>query len=593
MAAIQTRTQRLITVFTSVIFACVAMYFLMQNAGFLTICTGVCMFLFAMVLLSESFKILSGGFLNEFLDRVAGKNWKSFTFGFTLSTLLQSSGLVTIIAISFLSAGLLSLSSGVAMIYGVNLSTACSAWILGYLGVKSKIALLAMPFIIFGVVLYLNKKKQVRGAGLFLLSLGLLFLGISWMKDGFVYFKETIDISQYQISGFKGLLVYTVVGFAVTCVTQSSHATLTLAIAALTVNQITYENSIGIAIGASIGSTMLTVIGALNSNIEGKKIAVTHVFFNVFAAILAIVFIKYYGMATDWIAPMIGISLDDYVFRLAIFMTIFNVVATVILTPFISQMCTFLNRYVVSSNKGGDVERAKYLSESAIEFSGSALKTLNQETRRLMQNSMDIISRMICIRPEDIDSLSAASTIVPQRDEPIEEDFNELYQKHFKGIYSDIIDFAVRANSVEKEHKHATEFMDIRRANLFMAAALKDTQQLNTNVMKYAFANDPNVKSEYSHIRRNMLRMLRLVKRLLQAQTAEEVQMIKAELDKNKMKFDAVSSNSLDSLIRNKLITDSVATSIMNDNALSLSIAKSLRHAAEIISGNEDPYHKH
>ena len=87
--------------------------------------------------------------------------------------------------------------------------------------------------------------------------------------------------------------------------------------------------------------------------------------------------------------------------------------------------------------------------------------------------------------------------------------------------------------------------------------------------------------------------MLRLVKRLLQAQTTEEVQLIKIELDKNKLKFDAVSSNSLDSLIRNKLITDTVATSIMNDNALSLSIAKSLRHAAEIISGNEDPYHKH
>ena len=125
-----------------------------------------------------------------------------------------------------------------------------------------------------------------------------------------------------------------------------------------------------------------------------------------------------------------------------------------------------------------------------------------------------------------------------------------------------------------------------------MAAALKDTQQLNTNVIKYGFSTDPNVKAEYSHIRRNMLRMLRLVKRLLQAQTAEEVQLIKNELDKNKLKFDAISSNSLDSLIRNKLITDAVATSIMNDNALSLSVAKSLRHAAEIISGNEDPYHK-
>ncbi|MBO7173912.1 MAG: Na/Pi cotransporter family protein [Burkholderiaceae bacterium] len=588
MPAIQTRTQSYLRMFLSVSFASFALYLLMQNTGVLTVCTGVCLFLFAMVLLEESFKILSSGVLDVFLNKVADKNWKSFIFGFSLTTLVQSSGLVSIIAVSFLSAGLITLSAGVAMILGVNLSTALTTWIVGYFGLKAKISMYSMPFIIFGVILYLNRHKRAKGCGMFLLSLGLLFLGLAWMKDGFEFFKSTIDISQYGMPGMKGLLLYTAIGFGITAITQSSHATLTMAVAALSVGQIGYENSIGISIGASLGSTVITCISSLNANIEGKKIAATHVFFKVLCGIITIVAINQYLWAIDVIAPVLGIAPDDSVYKLAIFTTLFNVTGVVLLLPLIKQLCYCLNRFMKSKDKSGEIEHAKYLNEGAIEFSHSAIETLHQETKRLMKNTSNIICRMIYIDPSDVDSDESVSKIIPQRNNMPEENFQNLYQKHFKAIYSDVIDYAVRASAAQKDAKYTTQFMDIRRANLFMAAALKDVEQVNVNMTKYGFSTNEYVKAEYSHIRRNLLRMLRLIQTMCNAKNDEEIARLKVELDKNKNKFDAISSNSLDSLIRNRLITDAMATSIMNDNALSRSIAKNLRHAADIITKSQE-----
>jgi phosphate:Na+ symporter len=251
-------------------------------------------------------------------------------------------------------------------------------------------------------------------------------------------------------------------------------------------------------------------------------------------------------------------------------------------------ICYCLNRFMKSKNNDSETEHAKFLSEDAIAFSHSAIETLTKETKRLMKNTSNIICRMIYIKPEDVDTDESVSKVIPQRNDLPEENFQNLYQKHFKAIYSDVIDYAVRASAAQKDAKYTTQFMDIRRANLFMAAALKDVEQVSVNMTKYGFSTNEYIKAEYSHIRRNLLRMLRLIQTMCNTVDHEEIARLKLELDKNKNKFDAISSNSLDSLIRNRLITDAMATSIMNDNALSRSIAKNLRHAAEIITKSQE-----
>ena len=122
-----------------------------------------------------------------------------------------------------------------------------------------------------------------------------------------------------------------------------------------------------------------------------------------------------------------------------------------------------------------------------------------------------------------------------------------------------------------------------------MAAAVKKAQQLNTNVVRYGFSSNKGLHEQYAHIRRNMVRMIRLVEAMTQAKSLEEIDEVKRRLVYHKSKFDAISSTSLDQLIRNKEISYEVATSIMNDNALSRGITKNLRHVAEILC----KVHKH
>ncbi|MCW1360837.1 Na/Pi symporter [Campylobacter jejuni] len=536
----QSQSPLLFRISLSIILALILLFILIKNINFLTLCTGICIFLFAMMLLQESFKILSGSFLDIFVSKMTDKNYKSFLFGLTLSTLVQSSGLVSIIAISFLSAKLITLAAGIAMIYGVNLSTAGSAWIVGYLGVKSQISLFAMPLIVFGVIFFLNKHKKIKGFGLFLLSLGFLFLGISYMKEGFGNFKDSIDISKYQMQGFLGLITYVFIGLIITVITQSSHATLTLAITALSVGQISYENSIALAIGANVGSTMMTIIGSLNSNIEGKKLTVTHVLFNLIAAVLSIIFIKYYLEFTDILSLWLGILDNDYVLKLAVFTTIFNVIGVILLYPFISQMCAFLNYIVKENPKKSSGDKTKYLNNSALEFSDSALEVLYLESKHLLNNAFSIVAKMISLEPADIYSKDEVKAIIEQRNKPLEESFETLYHNRFKNIYSEIIDFAVRATNEGENSKHTTQFMDIRRANLFMATAVKDAKDLQENILKFAFSNNEIIKNEYSHLRRNLLRMLRLLKDMIESSDIDHLNQINSDLElnvKNMMPF--------------------------------------------------------
>lgn len=585
MPTLPARTQRYLRSLLIVLFIATAIVALMQNTGVMTVASGVSLFIFAMLLLEQGFKMLSGGFLNSFLEKVANKNWKSFLFGFTLSTLAQSSGLVTVIAVSFLSAGLITLASGVAMVLGVNLSAAFTTWIVGYFGLKAKISLYAMPFICVGVGLFLSRNRKIKGCGLFFLSLGLLFLGLSWMKEGFESFKDTIDITQYAVPGILGILLFSFIGLVITAITQSSHATLTLAISALTVNQIDYMTAVGIAIGAAVGSTIFTVIGSLTANIEGKKIAAIHVFFKLLCAAVAIPFVYQYLALTDVIAARLDIAPEDYVYKLAIFMTLFNLFGVVVLTPFIRQISAVLNRVVVSRDPEDEADKPRFLSESAIEYAETALETISRETLHLLGNSMDIVSSAVSVAPEKMHSRKPAHVIVEEDREPLEIDFETLYQQKFKVLYSEIIDYAVRSSNAQgMTPQILSGLMETRRACIIMAAAVKKSEQLHVNIVQYGFCGNEDICAQYDHIRRNIIRLNRLVRALLLAKDPIEREAVREKLKRHKNKFDALSSITLDNLIRSGRITHAEATSIMNDNALARSITKNFNHIANILS---------
>ena len=254
-----------------VIFAILA-YGFWISPNFKEIAAGVAIFLFGMLFMEDGFKAFTGGILEKILKRTTDKLWKSMSFGVVSTSIMQSSSLVSVIAISFLSAGLLGLTAGIGIIFGANLGTTTGAWLIAGFGLKIDIAAYAMPMLVFGIILAFQSSKAARGLGYILAGLGFLFLGIHYMKEGFETFKATIDLSQFAVGGLAGLLIYTGIGIFATLVMQSSHATLVITITALAAGQITYENALALAIGANVGTCITAILGAISANVSSALI---------------------------------------------------------------------------------------------------------------------------------------------------------------------------------------------------------------------------------------------------------------------------------------------------------------------------------
>ena len=227
------------------------------------ISAGVAILLFGMISLENGFKSFAEGPLKKLLAKATDKFYKSFSVGMISTALLQSSSLISVITISFLSAGLITLYQGLGIIYGANLGTTATAWLVATLGLKFNISALAMPMIVFGIVLYLQSRRSLKGLGNIIAGLGFFFFGIALMKSGFDAYQGALDFSNHNLEGISGDLVFIFLGIAMTIILQSSSATIAIVLTVLASGQINYVNALAFAIGANVGTTVTAIIAAL------------------------------------------------------------------------------------------------------------------------------------------------------------------------------------------------------------------------------------------------------------------------------------------------------------------------------------------
>ena len=399
-----------------------------SSPNFKEISAGIAIFLFGMLSLEQGFKVFSGGLLDKILKNSTDKLYKSIGFGILSTSIMQSSSLVSVLTISFLSAGLIGLSQGIGIVFGANLGTTTGAWLVAVYGLKVDIASYAMPMLVFGIIFIFQKSTSLKGLGYILTGLGFLFLGIHYMKDGFEAFKNTIDLSSYAITGYKGLFLFTLIGMFATVVMQSSHATLVLIITALAVGQISYENALALAIGANVGTTITSIIGAMSSNIEGKRLAAAHLIFNITTGLIAIVFIYQIIILVDYIAAYFSIAEDDYTLKLALFHTVFNTIGIIVMLPFINKLVEFLERVLRPQTSEDEIgyDSVKYLNNSVLEFQESSMAAIIRETKHLYENTFEIIAHGLNLKRKKI-----ISTM----------ELDEVIKEHYAKKYINIEDF--------------------------------------------------------------------------------------------------------------------------------------------------------
>jgi len=570
-------------------FLVVVAVILFFNPNFKTILAGVSILLFGMIMLEEGFKVFTKGPLQNILKGVTDKLYKSLTAGAFVTALIQSSSLVSVITISFISAGLISLSGGLGLIFGANIGTTATAWLVAGFGLKIKISALAMPVLIFGLIFSFQKKKSLKGIGNVLAGLGFFFLGIHYMKEGFDVFKDFIDLTQFAVTGFLGALLYTGLGILITTILQSSSATLALILTALAAQQIEYENALALAIGANVGTTITAILGSLGSNIAGKRLAGGHFVFNVVTGFVALVLIFPLARLVNVIADLVNIAPTDYTLKLAIFHTIFNVMGVLIMIPFISKLEKLLLR-VFKEKINKDIDEPKYLNKAVLEFPSSAVTALFKESKYLYQNAIfKIVAHGLNIHRADIKSDLKIKKIIKKSTDPMEIDVEEMYYKKVKTIYSEILIYATIIHDDLKLSKTQSKAVnDIKTANRKMVEIIKDVRELHKNVSFSLEHQNPHLLKEYDGFRKKVTKVLRIIYLFRTEENSSKFSTKLSELKSEAKEHIRQSNTSIDNLIRKNLITSEMASSLFNDYTNVNDMIKKLITVAELLYSKED-----
>jgi len=476
------------------------------SPDFKTIAAGVSIFLFGMLSLEEGFQTFAGGTLERILKNTTDKLWKSLSFGIVSTTLMQSSSLVSVITISFISSGLITLASGVGIIFGANIGTTTGAWLVAGFGLKVKISAYAMPMLVFGVLLLFQKSKNLKGIGYILVGLGFLFLGIHYMKEGFDTFKDSFDLARFAVTGYPGLFLFAGIGIAATVVMQSSHATLVLTITALAVGQITYENALGLAIGANVGTTITAIIGSMSANEQGKRLAAAHLIFNVVTGLIAILFVHQLMAAVEWISAHVGIADDDYTLQLAVFHTLFNIIGVLVMLPLLGRMVSILEG--MFEPKTVPASQPKYLNDAALEFPDTALEAARQETLRVWDHTVGVLSGVFGFERQQVCSDTDLAAVAQSQHKLPDFDVDEAYEQQIKPLYSAIITFIGRAGFSWQDTQTA-DIHWIREANQNMVDAIKASKHLRKNLTTAVVSTNEEQHALYDNMRVQLSLLIR------------------------------------------------------------------------------------
>jgi len=561
------------------------------NPNFKTIAAGVAILLFGMIMLEEGFRVFTKGPLQNILKKSTNKLYKSISAGALVTALLQSSSLVSVITISFISAGLISLSGGLGLIFGANIGTTATAWLVAGFGLKIKISALAMPMLIFGIIFSFQKKESLKGIGNVLAGLGFFFLGIHYMKEGFEIFKEHIDLTEYAVSGFLGVIIYTGIGIIITTILQSSSATLALILTALAAGQIEYENALALAIGANVGTTITAILGSLSSNVSGRRLAGAHLIFNITTGVVALVLIYPLANLVNYLSDLFGIDAENYTLKLALFHTIFNLLGVIIMIPFINKLEKFLLKYF-KGKIDKDIDEPKYLNEAVLEFPGTAIVSLIKESKYLYKNAIfEIVAHALNIHRDDIKSDKKIKRVIKGSKENMQIDVEDLYYKKVKTIYGEIINYSTRAQSTLKlSESQNNKITNLKVANRKMVETIRDVKELSKNISIYLNSDNKYIRKEYDRFRKKVVKVLRVIYRFRKEDDNELHYNQLLELKEEAKKEIHRSNKSINKLIREKLITVNMASSLVNDNDNVNDMIKKLISVAELLYVGNEPF---
>ena len=342
------------------------------------------MFLYGMNLMSSGLQKAAGERLRGFLSAMTSNPFKGVMTGLGITSIIQSSSATTVMVVSFVNAGLLTLAQAIGVIMGANIGTTVTAWMVSWLGFKADISVLAVPLMLLGFLFSNSKIDKRKNIGELIVGFSLLFLGLSFMKDSVPDLRETPQVlefvSSWSAHGFGSVLLFLAFGTILTLVLQSSSATMAITLIMLSMGWIPFEMACAMVLGENIGTTITANIAASVGNTQAKRAAMSHTIFNVFGVVWALIlykpFLHLVGTITENLFGLPNPAAEGFVvtnsisaegtaalYGLSMLHTLFNLTNTLLLVWFTKWIAQAVSWIVPTpKNQEKEVFRLKYIS---------------------------------------------------------------------------------------------------------------------------------------------------------------------------------------------------------------------------------------
>ncbi len=342
---------------------------------------GLGLFLLAVSMITDGLKLAAGQALQDILGHFTSTPWRGVLSGMLVTGLVQSSSAVTVATIGFVNGGLLTLGQSLGVVYGANLGTTMTGWLVAAVGLDFDFDALALPLVGIGMLTrILSTHRRLSALGQTVAGFGLFFIGVGFLRHAFAAFAGTLDVASMAPQGITGILLYVGAGFLTTLVTQSSSAAIALILTAASGGALAMNAAAAMVIGANVGTTSTAVLSTLGATANARRVAAAHVIFNVITAGMALALLP----ALLWSVRQAGVvlGLQAPAASLALFHTTFNLLGVALLWPLTPRLARFLARRFVT--RGETLARPFYLDRTVLVAPGLAVEALKREIVRAL-----------------------------------------------------------------------------------------------------------------------------------------------------------------------------------------------------------------
>lgn len=361
---------------------------------------GLGLFLLAIGMMTDGLKLAAGNALRTLLAKWSKTPFRGVVSGAAMTALVQSSSAVTVASLGFVNAGLLSMRHALGIVYGANIGTTMTGWLVAMVGFKLNIQAVALPMIGVGMILKLLKpNSRLASVGIAIAGFGLFFVGIDSLKTAFEGIVSTFDLSQFKAEGVEGFLMYLVIGFVMTVLTQSSSASIALTITAATSGMVGIYAAGAMVIGANIGTTSTAMFASIGATSSAKRVAAAQVVFNVATAVVAALILPLLFGLIHWITAVAEIDAGPGI-TLAIFHTLFNLLGVALIFPLNDRLASFLEQRFVSFEE--EASKPKHLDKNIAQTPDLAVNALILELLSVSDRFLHVYPKLFSQQSSEI-----------------------------------------------------------------------------------------------------------------------------------------------------------------------------------------------